>query len=131
MGHGRILIVDDELDMRIYLSTLLKTSGYEPQAVRNGQEGIARARQQRPDLILLDVMMPKEGGVQMYRLLRTDPTLAGIPVIMLSGVPYSSFSHYLAMLSATLGQTVPQPDAYLEKPVDPETLLPTVAALLA
>lgn len=130
MENRRILIVDDELDMRIYLSTLFKTSGYEPMAVRNGEEGIARARRERPDLIVLDVMMPKQGGVQMYRQLRTEPTLAGIPVIMLSGVPQSSFAHYLAMLSASLGQAVPPPEAYLEKPVNPETLLPVVTALL-
>ena len=130
MENRRILIVDDELDMRIYLSTLFKTSGYEPMAVRNGEEGIARARRERPDLIVLDVMMPKQGGVQMYRQLRTEPTLAGIPVIMLSGVPHGSFAHYLAMLSASLGQAVPPPEAYLEKPVNPETLLPVVTALL-
>ena len=80
-----VLIVEDELDMRIFISTLLETSGYRPVMTKNGKEGLLKARDIGPDLIILDVMMPGEGGVQMYRQLKSDNALMDIPVIMLSG----------------------------------------------
>ena len=65
MKKKKILIVDDELDMRIFLSTLLETSGYKPVMTRDGKEGFQKARNVVPDLIILDIMMPGEGGVYM------------------------------------------------------------------
>jgi DNA-binding response OmpR family regulator len=79
-----VLIVEDELDMRIFISTLLETSGYRPVTTKNGKEGLLKARDIGPYLIILDVMMPGEGGVQMYRQLKSDSSLMDIPVIMLS-----------------------------------------------
>jgi two-component system, OmpR family, phosphate regulon response regulator PhoB len=131
VSKKKILIVDDELDMRIFLSTLLETSGYQPVTTRNGVDGVSKARDGKPDLILLDVMMPGEGGVQMYRKLKTDPELALIPVVMLSAVEDKSFFHYLNMLNSSLSCPIPQPAAYLEKPVDPDKLLMVVKSLLS
>lgn len=122
----QILVVDDELDMRIFLSTVLKTGGYRPETCSNGRDGIRKARSTKPDLILLDVMMPGEGGVTMYRELKTDPELADIPVIMITGVGQNSFSHYLNMLNAGLPHPVAPPVNYFEKPVDPNSLLTAV-----
>ncbi len=130
MERKKILIVDDEMDMRIYLSALLATSGYEPVAVRDGAEGLRRAAQIRPALIILDVMMPGEGGAQMYRHLRTDARFREIPVIMLSAVPGATFDHYLRMLNAGAGQAVAAPEAYLEKPLNHEALIGMVQKLL-
>jgi CheY-like chemotaxis protein len=123
MAMKRILIVDDELDMRIFLSTLLETSGYRPFTCSNGRDGVSKARSIKPDLILLDVMMPEEGGVRMYRALKTDPELCAIPVIMITAVGRKSFTHYLNMLNAGLPHPVALPVNYLEKPVDPNALL--------
>ena len=67
MANKKILVVDDELDTRTFLFTLLETSGYTPVVAVNGQEGILKARQVKPELIILDVMMPEEGGIQLYR----------------------------------------------------------------
>jgi DNA-binding response OmpR family regulator len=72
MKKKTVLIVEDELDMRIFISTLLETSGYRPVMTKDGNEGMRKARDVGPDLIILDVMMPGEGGVQMYRQLKTD-----------------------------------------------------------
>ncbi len=130
MSSKTVLIVDDELDMRIFLSTLLETAGYRPVTTRDGRDGVAKARQNIPDMIVMDVMMPGEGGVQMYRKLKTDPALAPIPVIMLSAVTRDCFFHYLNMLNASLPVPIPQPSAYLEKPVDPERLLSVVKSIL-
>jgi two-component system phosphate regulon response regulator PhoB len=126
----KILIVDDELDVRIYVGTLLETSGYEPIAARNGREGLQKAKQASPDLIVLDVMMPQAGGVSMYRELKADRQLREIPVIMLTGVGEKSFSHYLKMLRLKIEDPIPQPNAYLEKPLDHERLLELVRQII-
>ena len=130
MKKKTVLIVEDELDMRIFISTLLETSGYEPVMTRDGNEGMLKARDVTPDLIILDVMMPGEGGVQMYRQLKTDETLREIPVIMLSAVTQKTFAHYLNMVNARLKDPIPGPDAYIEKPPEAEHLLKMTNALI-
>jgi CheY-like chemotaxis protein len=130
MGKKTILIVDDEMDMRIFLSALMEISGYKAFATKNGKEGILKARDILPDLIILDVMMPGEGGVQMYRQLKTDKNLKDIPVIMLSAVANKSFVHYLKMLNIKLDNSIPYPDAYMEKPPEAEELLKITGKLI-
>ena len=130
MKKKTVLIVEDELDMRIFISTLLETSGYKPVMTRDGNEGMLKARDVYPDLIILDVMMPGEGGVQMYRQLKTDQSLCDIPVIMLSAVTQKTFAHYLNMVNARLKDPIPDPDAYIEKPPEAEQLLQVTTALI-
>ncbi|MGD8298678.1 MAG: response regulator [Desulfobacterales bacterium] len=130
MKKKTVLIVEDELDMRIFISTLLETSGYQPLMTRDGNEGLRKAKDVFPDLIILDVMMPGEGGVQMFRQLKTDDTLCRIPVIMLSAVAQKTFSHYLNMVNARLKEPIPDPDAYMEKPPEAEDLLKMTATLI-
>jgi two-component system, OmpR family, phosphate regulon response regulator PhoB len=118
-----ILIVDDEMDMRIFMSTLFETSGFQPVAVRDGRQGLEKAAALKPRLIILDVMMPGEGGAMMYKALKGDAELCRIPVVMCSAVTRTSFAHYLKMLNARLDAPVPDPDGYVEKPPDPDVLL--------
>ena len=125
-----VLIVEDELDMRIFISTLLETSGYRSIMTRDGSEGMVKAREISPDLIILDVMMPGEGGVQMYRQLKSDDTLKKIPVILLSGVAKNTFTHYLKMLNSRMECTIPEPSAYLEKPPEAEALIKLTERLI-
>lgn len=126
----KILVVDDELDMRVYISTVLETSGYQAVVTKNGKEGVKKALEIVPDLIVLDVMMPGEGGVLMYRTLKADPKLQKIPVVMLSAVKKNIFFHYLKMLNARMKSNVSEPEAYLEKPPDHEELLEVIKMLL-
>jgi CheY-like chemotaxis protein len=130
MKKKTVLIVEDELDMRIFISTLLETSGYQPVITRDGKEGLLKARDVFPDLIILDVMMPGEGGVEMYRQLKTDQSLCDIPVIMLSAIAKKTFSHYLNMVNARLKDPIPDPDAYIEKPPEAEELLKMTTSLI-
>ncbi len=130
MEKKKILIVDDEMDMRIFMSTLFETSGYAPVAVRNGSDGIKKAREISPDLVILDVMMPGEGGATMFRALKTDDSLARTPVIMLSGVGKEAFLHYLKMLNIQADDPVQNPEYYMEKPPHPDKLLKTVQSLI-
>lgn len=130
MGPIKILVVDDEMDMRIYYTTLLKSAGYQPIATRDGVEGYQLARELFPHAIVLDIMMPGDGGVKMYTALKRDPELDKTPVIMASAVSEKSFQHYLAMLAARIGQPIQAPSAYLEKPIEPEILLSTLSKIL-
>ena len=130
MSKKTVLVVEDELDMRIFISTLLETSGYQPVLTRDGTEGMLKAKDVFPDLIILDVMMPGEGGVQMYRQLKTDQTLCKIPVIMLSAVAQKTFAHYLNMVNARLKEPIPDPEAYIEKPPEAEDLIKMTARLI-
>jgi len=129
-AQKRVLIVDDELDQRIYVATLFKTSGYTVIVTKNGKEGLQKVKELTPDLIILDVMMPEAGGVDMYRKLKSDQALRDIPVIMLTGVGKKSFSHYLKMLNIQIKESIPEPDAYMEKPLDHEKMLEFAEQLL-
>lgn len=131
MRKKKILIVDDELDMRIFLSTLLETSGYKPVMTRDGKEGLQKAKNVVPDLIILDIMMPGEGGVYMYRQLKMDEILKNIPVIMLSAVAHKTFNHYIKMLNVRQDSAIPAPEAYMEKPPEAEVLLRVIEDQLA
>ena len=126
MAKKKILVVDDEMDMRFYVTALLESNGYQALAMRDGKTGLQQAREDRPDLIILDIMMPGDGGVKMYSRLKTDPALSDIPVIMLSAVAEPSFRHFLAMLNTQNAQPVPDPAAYLEKPLDHARLLDSI-----
>ncbi|BBO69348.1 response regulator [Desulfosarcina alkanivorans] len=130
-SRGTILIVDDAMDMRVFLSALFRTHGYRTETCRDGSTGLAKAREIRPDLIVLDVMMPGSGGALMYKSLKTDGQLKRIPVIMLSAVGQHSFRHYLKMLNIKMVTPLPDPEEYLEKPPDARQLLDTATRLMA
>ena len=130
MEKKTVLVIDDEMDMRIYITTVLETSGYAPIATREGKEGIRKAKEIHPDLIILDVMMPGDGGAETYRQLKADPELNRIPIVMLSAVKESSFLHYLNMLNTQQPGAIEVPTAYLEKPFDPEELIAAAESAL-
>lgn len=80
----RILIIEDEPEMRRNIATLLRLTDYQPLAAQNGREGVEVARRERPDLILCDVMMPELDGFGVLRALQEEPELARIPFIFLT-----------------------------------------------
>ena len=125
----KILIVDDELDMRIFLCNLLGNCGYEPLDAGNKDQGMQIAISDKPALIILDVSMPKESGVQMYRELREHEDLKNVPVIMLSTIDKKTFAIYQKFLNMPPGQEIPEPGAYLEKPLEAEELIRLVRRL--
>jgi CheY-like chemotaxis protein len=109
MENKKILVVDDERDMRIFVSTVVETLGFEPMVAKDGVEALEKARLNPPALVILDVMMPKiDDGIQAYRQFRTDPKLSHIPIIMLSAIPH----------------------AYMEKPPDAGELGKLIMSLL-
>lgn len=120
---ARILIVDDEQDVRTYLRTLFAKEGYEVAAAADGEEGLALARSSRPQLIFLDIMMPKRTGIMLYRRIKKDPDLGQVPVVILTGL-----SQYRSFFAQDF-EEVPQPEAFVEKPPNREELLRLAAEL--
>ena len=108
-----VLVIDDEADVRVFLETVLKKHGYLVVTATNGAEGLKAARDKHPDLITLDLMMPKQSGTDCYRGLQKDAALAKIPVIVVSGLS----GRHLA---------VPAPFAVFDKPIEPEEFIATV-----
>ncbi|MCB2188455.1 MAG: response regulator [Deltaproteobacteria bacterium] len=126
----KVLVVDDEMDVRTFISTLLESNGYRPVLAENGEEGFRRVQADKPDLVTLDVMMPKESGIKMYRDLKTDPDFKNIPVIIISGLAKKTFLHSQKVLDKFKNQAVPPPEGYIEKPPEPEELLTEVKRIL-
>lgn len=122
----KVLVVDDELDIRTFIITLLETEGYKPLSAADGKQGLEIARRDKPSLIILDVMMPKESGITMYRDLKNDPELKDIPVIMLSALAKKTFFHSQKVLDEYKEEKIPEPSAYIEKPPEPEELLEAI-----
>ena len=81
---AKILIIEDEPDMADLIALNLKTAGYKALVAGNGETGLAKARAEIPDLIILDLMLPKLSGTEVCKLLKNDPATAAIPVIMLT-----------------------------------------------
>jgi len=119
----KILIIDDEKDMRVYLDTFLRKAGFETETAENGEEGLRKARASIPDLITLDLLMPKQSGVRAYRELRSAPETRGVPVIILTGLLRQEdfFKQDDGSLTA--------PDAIVEKPIERASFLKKVREL--
>jgi len=130
MKKKTVLVIDDELDMRTFLSTLFRTKGFKPLVAADGVEGLQIAKQSKPAIIILDVMMPKEGGIELYRDLKNDPLTKDIPVIMLSGIAKKTFFHSQGVLNTYTGRQVPEPEAYIEKPPEADELLALTEKIL-
>lgn len=118
----KVLIVDDDPDVRLFNATVVEESGYTPVEASNGEEGLKMLKKTAPDLVVLDVLMPKQSGIRLYRELKTDKALTRIPVIILSGVAKRTFLRSQKALTEFGDQPVPEPESYLEKPVEPEEL---------
>ena len=127
----KVLVVDDDPDIRLFSQTVLEENGYTAIMAKNGQEGEEAIKRNKPDLIILDVLMPRESGVRLYRNMKKSREYKVIPIIMLSGISEKSFLRSQKVLTEFGDDPVPVPDAYLEKPVDGEVLAETIKKLLA
>ncbi|MCB2198860.1 response regulator [bacterium] len=120
-----ILIVEDEPDVSVFLKTLLEDEGFSTLTASNGREGFEQAKAQHPSLITLDITMPEESGMRMFRDLQEDKDLAGIPVVIITGVS-PEFKGFIESRNQ-----VRAPDAYFEKPVNRNDLINKVKELIA
>jgi len=122
MQQGYLLVVDDIPDILELLETTLKFKGYRVVTARNGQEALDVIQQERPALIIADILMPRMDGFSLVHRLRLDPETRDIPVIFLSATYVAPEDRAFAL---TIGVT-----RFIEKPVDLESFLPMVAEYL-
>jgi len=127
----KVLIVDDEPDMRFFLCNLLGGCGYATIHAGDRRDGLRKAKREKPGLIILDVMMPNEDGLQLYRDLKEDLRLKRIPVIMVSSVGKNTFLQYQRSYCTLPEADATAPGAYLKKPLNADELIGWVHALTA
>jgi len=125
-----ILVADDDIDVVTFVSTVLEKSGYKVIGAKDGEEALNKIRANRPDLIILDILMPKQSGIKLYRELKTDESLKDIPVVILSAISKRTFLRSQEALTEFGGEPVPEPEVYIEKPVEPDDLAKTVSEVL-
>ena len=121
MAKGKILVVDDEVNITQILEFSIGAEGYEVVTAANGEEAIDKARREQPDLIILDVMMPKIDGFEACRILKANPLTKGIPVVLLTAKGRD--------IDKRLGQEVGATD-YIVKPFSPNKLIDRIHQLL-
>ncbi|MFH1809362.1 MAG: response regulator [Pseudomonadota bacterium] len=119
-----ILVVDDEPDIRAFLSMLFEDHGYTVHSVENGKLAWQHVQRQRPDLITLDVAMPEQSGVRFFRDMKESESFRDIPIILVTGVD-DKFESFISSR-----RQVPPPEGYHRKPIVREHLLEQVRQLL-
>jgi len=117
----RILVVEDQEDLRGVLRTLLTGSGYEMLEAADGEAGVVKAKSERPDLVLMDIQMPVLDGYEATRRIKADPDLKTIPIIAVSS---------FAMKGDEEKARAAGCDHYVTKPYSPMQLLRTIRSLL-
>ena len=122
----KVLVVDDDQDVRSFVVTVLEENQYIPLVAQDGIEGFEVIEKEKPDLVILDVLMPRGSGIRLYRKLKTDENLNQIPIIMFTGIALRSFLKSQKALDEFKGGEIPMPDIYLEKPVEPEELVAAI-----
>ena len=126
-----IFVADDDIDVVTFVSTVLEKSGCKVISAKDGEEALNKIRANRPDLIILDILMPKQSGIKLYRELKTDQSLKDIPVVILSGISKRTFLRSQEALTEFGGEAVPEPEVYIEKPVEADDLAQTVSEVLS
>lgn len=120
-GKQKILIVDDEPDIRELIEYNLKKEGYQVFTASNGQEGVSEAKRSHPDLIILDIMMPKMDGIEACRILRTMNEFKNTFMVFLT----ARSEEYSEIAGFNVGA-----DDYIAKPIKPRALVSRINAIL-
>ena len=118
MGKKRVLIADDDPDTRLLLSLVLTEQGYDLDTARDGFEALALAEQQRPDLMVVDHMMPRMTGTDCVSIMKEHPVLCDVPVVLVTAAPAA------AQAAGRLGF-----HAAVEKPLELDDFVRTVRRL--
>ena len=122
MKKGKILVVDDEINITQILEFSIGAEGYEVITASNGEEAIDKARREKPDLIILDIMMPRIDGYEACRILKSNPLTKNIPVVLLTAKGRD--------IDKRLGYEVGATD-YIIKPFSPNKLIDRIHELLS
>ena len=143
----QVLIVDDSEESVVFLSEILEEHGYPYRVARNGKEAMKAMRESRPDLVLLDVMMPQKGGVAVFQEMKKDPELEKIPILIITGASEATGvdmktgeekpkESYADDFTRRFGIEVRgqlqslTPEAFIEKPIDPKIIVEKIKEVL-
>jgi len=143
-----ILIVDDVEENILFISEILEEHGYRHREAMNGREALEALRERAPDLVLLDIMMPRKSGINVYKEMQKAPELATVPVIfvtgasVVTGVDLTSGEEKTKAddadeMTRRFGEAIHQkfaglePQGLVEKPIDPKELIQKIEAVLA
>ena len=144
----QVLVVDDDPNAVKYLSVVLSEHGYDPVSACDGSDGLQKIEQTKPDLIVLDIMMPKKSGLVLFKQLKKDERFKDIPILMLTGVsgileeleshkdetfekPYDSLREALkAKIHELREEGLVKPEMFVDKPVDADSFVAKVQELI-
>ena len=130
----RILIVEDDPHVVLFLSTLLQDHGYQTLTASNGAEGWLVINREHPDLVLLDLMMPHKSGISLLSDIKTHEELKAIPVIMVTGIATETGIDLESIMKRGADEATEtgpfKPDGFVEKPVDPDRLIALIKEVL-
>ena len=124
----KILVVDDEPDAIAFVTEVLSGEGYTVASAPDGSKGLSTMRNDKPDLVILDVQMPEMDGFEVFQEMKKDEDLKAIPVIMLTGIREKMGIGFSSDdMKDYMGA---RPAAYIEKPIDPAKLIEKVSEIL-
>jgi len=124
------LVVEDERDYAALIATMLREADLKVTVAYDGDEALSRVREQVPDLITLDIQMPRKGGIMFYRQLKSKAEFREIPVIVITGLTRGDRDMSTFIHTFLERDHLPHPEAYLEKPIEQESLLRVAADVL-
>jgi DNA-binding response OmpR family regulator len=119
----RVLCIEDDAEMITLIQLILDGHGYEVAGVTSGSQGLAAARTSKPDVILLDLMMPEMDGWEVYRCLKQDAALSCIPVVIVTAKAQN--------IDRAMALRIAKVDDYITKPFAPQELVERVEAVLS
>ncbi|UCB46487.1 MAG: response regulator [Spirochaetota bacterium] len=133
------LVVDDEPDAVAFMSRILENNGFKTYSANNGNEAFERVKEQKPDIVFLDLMMPEESGMQFIHNIKKSENYKNIPIIIVSGASEETGvdmkellfdDAVIEMKKEELGIDT-KPDGLVEKPVNPEELIAIIEKVLS
>ena len=144
----KVLVIDDDPSVLKFLSLALEENGYEPHTAEDGMVGMEKCKETKPDLIILDVMMPKRTGFVLFKQLRKSEDFKDVPVMMVTAVaeslqeqdekkegtfdsPYDELRESLrAAIQKMRDEGIVKPEMFLDKPIDPEEVIAKIRDLI-
>jgi len=124
----KILVIDDEPDVVRYLVSVLEDYGYQVESATSGEKGLELARDFKPDLVCLDIMMPRQSGISVYSDIRKDKATAKIPVIILTGIEKGDNFDFHEWVG---DDSIPPPELFMEKPIKVGGFIEAVEGILS
>ena len=140
-----VMIVDDDINNLDFLTTVLKKHGYESSTAKDGREGLEKLKGFKPDLLVLDVMMPKKTGFALFKQMKADADLCDIPVVMLTAIAGVIDENKEATSEETISEIGDafhdkmekmvqffrsegeiRPEAFVDKPIQPDAFVSTI-----